>query len=79
MLDDETSVLAAMQVGARGYLLKDAEQHEVLAAIRTVATKPEILPAMSAAGIAQAGLFSWDRAARETLDVFWAALGGRPA
>jgi DNA-binding NarL/FixJ family response regulator len=38
MLDDETSVLAAMQVGARGYLLKDAEQHEVLAAIRTVAT-----------------------------------------
>jgi DNA-binding NarL/FixJ family response regulator len=37
MLDDETSVLAAMQVGARGYLLKDAEQHEVLAAIRTVA------------------------------------------
>ena len=38
MLDDETSVLAAMQVGARGYLLKDAEQHEVLAAIHTVAT-----------------------------------------
>lgn len=38
MLDDETSVLAAMQVGARGYLLKDADQHEVLAAIRTVAT-----------------------------------------
>lgn len=46
-------------------------------AIRTVATRPEILPGMSAAGIAQAGLFSWDRAARETLEVFWTALGGR--
>jgi DNA-binding NarL/FixJ family response regulator len=37
MLDDEASVLAAMQVGARGYLLKDASQQEVLSAIRTVA------------------------------------------
>ena len=37
MLDDHASVLAAMQVGARGYLLKDAEQQEVLRAIRTVA------------------------------------------
>ncbi len=37
MLDDQTSVLAAMKVGARGYVLKDAEQQEVLAAIRTVA------------------------------------------
>ena len=37
MLDDDASVLAAMKVGARGYLLKDAGQQEVLAAIRTVA------------------------------------------
>ena len=37
MLDDQASVVAAMQMGARGYLLKDAGQHEVLAAIRTVA------------------------------------------
>ena len=37
MLDDESSVLAAMRVGARGYLLKEAAQDEVLAAIRTVA------------------------------------------
>ena len=37
MLDDEASVLAATKVGARGYLLKDAGQQEVLAAIRTVA------------------------------------------
>lgn len=37
MLADDASVVAAMRVGARGYLLKEAEQDEVLAAIRTVA------------------------------------------
>lgn len=38
MVDDDNSVLAALRVGARGYLLKGAVQEEVLAAIRTVAT-----------------------------------------
>jgi DNA-binding NarL/FixJ family response regulator len=37
MVDDDDSVLAALQVGARGYLLKGAVQEEVLAAIRAVA------------------------------------------
>lgn len=37
MLADDASVVAAMRVGARGYLLKEAGQDEVLAAIRTVA------------------------------------------
>ena len=37
MVDDDDSVTAAMQVGARGYLLKGAVQEEVLAALRTVA------------------------------------------
>lgn len=37
MLADDASVVAALRVGARGYLLKDAGQDEVLAAIRTVA------------------------------------------
>ena len=37
MVDDDDSVTAALQVGARGYLLKGAVQEEVLAAIRTVA------------------------------------------
>jgi DNA-binding NarL/FixJ family response regulator len=37
MVDDEDTVTAALQVGARGYLLKGAVQEEVLAAIRTVA------------------------------------------
>jgi DNA-binding NarL/FixJ family response regulator len=37
MVDDDDSVTAALQVGARGYLLKGAVQEEVLAAIRSVA------------------------------------------
>jgi DNA-binding NarL/FixJ family response regulator len=37
MVDDDDSVTAALQVGARGYLLKGAVQEEVLAALRTVA------------------------------------------
>ena len=37
MVDDDDSVMAALRVGARGYLLKGAAQEEVLAAIRAVA------------------------------------------
>jgi DNA-binding NarL/FixJ family response regulator len=37
MVDDDDTVTAALQVGARGYLLKGAVQEEVLAALRTVA------------------------------------------
>ncbi len=37
MVDDDDTVSAALQVGARGYLLKGAVQDEVLAAIRAVA------------------------------------------
>jgi DNA-binding NarL/FixJ family response regulator len=37
MLEDAESVLAAMQAGARGYVLKDAEGEETLRAIRAVA------------------------------------------
>ncbi|MDT7539015.1 MAG: hypothetical protein QOI82_2600 [Actinomycetota bacterium] len=38
MVDDDDSVVAALRVGARGYLLKGAVQEQVLAAIRTVAS-----------------------------------------
>jgi DNA-binding NarL/FixJ family response regulator len=37
MFDDDESVLAAMQAGARGYLLKGARQEEIERAIRAVA------------------------------------------
>lgn len=37
MVDDDDSVLAALQAGARGYILKGAAADEISAAIRTVA------------------------------------------
>ncbi|MBA2523016.1 MAG: response regulator transcription factor, partial [Solirubrobacterales bacterium] len=37
MYEDDDSVFAAMRAGARGYLLKGADQDEVLRAIRAVA------------------------------------------
>lgn len=37
MFDDEDSVFAAMRAGARGYLLKDADQAEIARAIEAVA------------------------------------------
>jgi DNA-binding NarL/FixJ family response regulator len=38
MFEDDDSVFTAMRAGARGYLLKDADQHEVIRAIRAVAS-----------------------------------------
>ena len=37
MYDDDATVFTAMQAGARGYLLKGAEQDEIVGAIRAVA------------------------------------------
>ncbi len=38
MFEDEDSVFAAMRAGARGYILKGADQYEMLRAIRAVAS-----------------------------------------
>jgi DNA-binding NarL/FixJ family response regulator len=37
MFDDDDSVFAAMRAGARGYVLKDADEEELTGAIRAVA------------------------------------------
>jgi DNA-binding NarL/FixJ family response regulator len=37
MYDDDTSVFAAMRAGARGYLLKGADQDEIIRAVQAVA------------------------------------------
>jgi DNA-binding NarL/FixJ family response regulator len=37
MFDDDATVVTAMQAGASGYLLKDAQQHEIVRAVRAVA------------------------------------------
>lgn len=36
MFDDDDSVFAALRSGARGYVLKDADEHELVQAIQTV-------------------------------------------
>ncbi|MEO7981849.1 MAG: response regulator transcription factor [Sporichthyaceae bacterium] len=43
MFEDDESVFAAMRAGARGYLLKGAEQDEILRAIRAVAAGEVLL------------------------------------
>lgn len=59
MLEDDDSVFAAMRAGALGYLLKGANQDEVLRAIRAVANGEAIL----GPGIARRvmGLFSVEK------------------
>lgn len=63
------------EVGGDAALWFDPYDLESIArALRTVATRPEILPGLVSAGLEQAGRFSWERVARETLQVFDAAL-----
>jgi DNA-binding NarL/FixJ family response regulator len=38
VFEDDTSIFPAIRAGARGYLLKDAQQEELLSAIRAVAS-----------------------------------------
>src|SRR3954452_3983370 len=45
MFEDDNSVFAAMRAGARGYLLKGADQKEILRAIRSVANGEAIFGA----------------------------------
>jgi DNA-binding NarL/FixJ family response regulator len=54
MVDDDDSVLAALQAGARGYILKGAGADEISAAIRTVATGGAVFGAAIAHRLATA-------------------------
>ncbi len=66
MLDEQRTVIAAMNVGARGYLLKDAEQQEVVAAIRTVAAGGAVFGPSIAARMLQRDGPNRDLTARES-------------
>ncbi len=52
LFEDDTSVFPAIRVGARGYLLKNADPEELLHGIRTVASGGAIF----SPGIAQRAL-----------------------
>lgn len=47
----------------------------IAAALRVVATRPDVLSDLASAGLERARLFSWERVAQETLEVFRLALG----
>jgi DNA-binding NarL/FixJ family response regulator len=55
MVDDDDSVVAALRVGARGYLLKGAVQEEVLAGIRSVASGGAVFGAGAAERVLAGG------------------------
>lgn len=55
MVDDDDSVLATLRVGARGYILKGADQEEVLAAIRAVAAGGAVFGRRIAERVLQGG------------------------
>lgn len=66
MVADDASVVAALRVGARGYVLKEAGQDEVLAAIRTVAAGGAVFGPGVAARLLERGPAGRDLTPRES-------------
>ena len=66
MVADDSSVVAALRVGARGYVLKEAGQDEVLAAIRTVAAGGAVFGPGVAARLLERGPAGRDLTPRES-------------
>jgi DNA-binding NarL/FixJ family response regulator len=66
MFDDEDSVFAAMRAGARGYVLKGAQQEEIVRAIQAVAAGEAIFGPAIARGVL--GLFSAPPAAGQPFE-----------
>jgi len=66
MFEDDDSVLAAMRAGARGYLLKGAEQDEIVRAIRAAAAGEAIFGPQ----IAQRVIDHFTHSARSTTTAF---------
>jgi DNA-binding NarL/FixJ family response regulator len=68
MFDDDESVFAAMRAGARGYLVKGAEQDEIARAVRAVASGELIFGPAVASRVA--GFFAAPRTAPGTAPPF---------
>ena len=75
MVADDSSVVAALRVGARGYVLKEAGQEEVLAAIRTVASGGAVFGPGVAARLLERGATGRDLTPRESEVVALVAQG----
>lgn len=79
MVADDSSVVAALRVGARGYVLKEAGQDEVLAAIRTVASGGAVFGPGVAARLLERGTAGRDLTPRESEVVALVARGSSNA
>ena len=55
MLEDDTSLIAALRAGARGYVLKGAAPEEILRAVRAVAAGQAIFDLALADRLTDAG------------------------
>ena len=62
-------------VGDKALLFSPADVHTLARHIIELLTTPAARDSMSRAGIHHAARFSWDRAARETLEIYQKALG----
>ena len=66
------------EVGGDAALWFDPLDLESIAgALRTAATRPDVLSGLASAGLDRARLFSWERVARESVEVFHLALAAR--
>jgi glycosyltransferase involved in cell wall biosynthesis len=61
-------------VGSTGILVNPQDETQLMQAMLTVTQAPEIRDALAAQALARSRTFSWTRCARETVDVYRAAV-----
>jgi glycosyltransferase involved in cell wall biosynthesis len=65
-------------VGNAGYLVEPDDARAMAGAILSILTQEELAATLSERGLTQAGRFSWERTARQTLAAYAESLGGKP-
>ena len=61
-------------VGSAGLLVDPRDARGLAEALRRLITEPDLREQLARAGLARAATFTWERAARETLDVLETAV-----
>jgi glycosyltransferase involved in cell wall biosynthesis len=63
-------------VGGAGFVLDPDDTRHVAGALLSIYNQPDLAGSLRERGLVQASQFSWERTARETLDVYERMLGG---